>query len=248
MKKFLFADLDDTLFGSAGRIAADLLEPAARRVDGTVCSYTTPTQRALLALFGETTLIPTTARDLAALRRVAMQFTSYAVIDHGGVVLLPGGEPDLGWLERMRAALHPAIGALDVLRRRIEAYVRRAGDGIEVRIVEDFGVPFFLAVKDSRRRPERLARVRDELVDPWSDDGNGEYVVHLHGGRLAVLPACVGKAHAVRHVVELLRQECGPVLTIGAGDSVLDARFMAHCDYALVPRETQLSVLTVEAL
>ena len=93
MKKFLFADLDDTLFQTFEKCAAsDALEPAAYYKDGSICSYTTRAQRAFLSFVQDgMTVIPTTARDHDGLRRVHLPFDSYAVINYGGVVLLPGG-------------------------------------------------------------------------------------------------------------------------------------------------------------
>jgi hypothetical protein len=52
----------------------------------------------------------------------------------------------------------------------------------------------------------------------------------------------------VAYVTARLRAEHGEIVTFGMGDSRSDARFMADCDYAIVPRGTQLSGFTVEAL
>ena len=66
-----------------------------------------------------------------------------------------------------------------------------------------------------------------------------------HGQVVAV---AVDKAHAVAHITARLKAEHGEIVTFGMGDSRSDARFMADCDYAIVPRRTQLAKLTVEAL
>ena len=58
----------------------------------------------------------------------------------------------------------------------------------------------------------------------------------------------MNKSHAVAYVTELLRAEHGPILTFGIGDSRSDARFMAACDYAIVPRGTQLAGVALEPL
>ncbi len=64
LKKFLFADLDDTLFQTLEKCAGrEALEPAAYYSNGSICSYTTPAQRAFFALSDQgMTVIPTTAR------------------------------------------------------------------------------------------------------------------------------------------------------------------------------------------
>ena len=105
VKKFLFVDLDDTLFQTPGKCAAkEDLRPAAYLKDGAVCSFTTPRQRAFFELMDrEMTLIPATARNRDALSRVGLAFSSYAIIDYGGVVLEPDGSLDAVWIETMRA-------------------------------------------------------------------------------------------------------------------------------------------------
>jgi hydroxymethylpyrimidine pyrophosphatase-like HAD family hydrolase len=252
LKKFLFADLDDTLFQTPGKCAGkQALEPAAYYQDGSVCSYTTPAQRSVLALLDSgMTVIPTTARDADGLRRVALPFSfaSYAVIDYGGVVLEPGGAVDKVWQEAMRAAMHAALPGLRELAVHIDDHGARTGYGGRARTIEDFGIPFFLVVKDPDKRPERLAPLEAEVVRPWIADGARDYVVHRNGNNLAILPRALDKAHAVAHVMARLRAEHGDIVTFGMGDSRSDARFMADCDYAIVPRGTQLASLTVEAL
>ena len=254
MKKFLFADLDDTLFQTPGKCRGqDALEPAAYYQDGSVCSYTTRAQRSLFALLQDgMTLIPTTARDAGGLRRVCLPLiaghSSYAVIDYGGVVLEPGGAVDRSWLEPMRTAMHAALPGLQELAAHIDEHGARTGYGGRARLIEDFGVPFFLVVKDPDKRAERLAPLEAEVVLPWIADGARDYVVHRNGNNLAILPRALDKAHAVAHVKARLRAEHGDILTFGMGDSRSDARFMADCDYAIVPRGTQLAGLSLEAL
>ena len=250
MKKFLFADLDDTLFQTFEKCAAsDALEPAAYYKDGSICSYTTRAQRAFLSFVQDgMTVIPTTARDHDGLRRVHLPFESYAVINYGGVVLRPGGGADMPWLEGMRGAMHAALPGLQELARHIDDYAGRTGFGGRARMIEDFATPFFLVVKDPDKRHERLAPIEDEVVRPWIADGHPDYAVHRNGNNLAILPKALDKANAVAHVSAMLRAEHGDIVTFGMGDSRSDARFMAACDYAIVPRATQLARLTVEAL
>ncbi len=249
-QKFLFADLDDTLFQTLEKCGGvDGLEPAAYYKDGSVCSLTTPAQRAFLAFLQDgMTLIPTTARDLDGLRRVHLPFSSYAVIDYGGVVLRPDGSADRDWLEPMRAAMHLALPGLHELARHIDAYAQATGFGGRARMIEDFGIPFFLVVKDPEKQARRLAPIETEVVRPWIEAGNPDYFIHRNGNNLAILPNALNKAHAVAYVTDLLRREHGDIITFGMGDSRSDARFMAACDYAIVPRGTQLAHASVGAL
>ncbi|MEH6433658.1 hypothetical protein [Massilia sp. DD77] len=250
MKKFLFADLDDTLFQTLEKCGgAEALEPAAYYKDGSVCSYTTRAQRAFLSLVRDgMTVIPTTARDHDALRRVHLPFHSYAVIDYGGVILEPGGALDRPWLERMRTAMSAALPGLQELAAHIDEHARRTGYAGRARMIEDFATPFFLVVKDPDRIAARLEPLERDVVLPWIADGARDYVVHRNGNNLAILPRALDKSHAVAHISARLRAEHGDIVTFGMGDSRSDARFMAACDYALIPRGTQLAGLTVGAL
>jgi len=252
LKKFLFADLDDTLFqtfGKCGGIEGNLLEPTAYYKDGSVCSYTTPAQRSFLALLQDgMTVIPTTARDLDGLRRVHLPFHSYAVINYGGVILEPGGGIDRHWLDGMRTAMHAALPGMLELAAHIDAHGARTGYGARARMIEDFDTPFFLVVKDPDKQAERLAPLEMDVVRPWIADGDRDYFIHRNGNNLAILPKALNKANAVTRITALLREEHGEIVTFGMGDSRSDARFMAACDYAIIPRGTQLAGITVGAL
>ncbi len=249
-QKFLFADLDDTLFQSLEKcVERDTLEPAAFLKDGAPISYTTAAQRAFLAFAQDgMTMIPATARNLNAFERVRLPFTSYAVLDYGGIVLNPDRSTDLHWLARMQAAMHAALPGLEELAALIDDWGVHTGFGHRSRVIEDFATPFYLVVKDPQKNAERLERIEREVVQPWLDAGKRDYFIHRNGNNLAVLPNALNKSHAVAYVTEKLRQEHGDILTFGIGDSKSDARFMAACDYAIVPSRTQLAGLTLGAL
>ena len=248
--KFLFADLDDTLFQSLEKCAGqDGLQPAAFLKDGSPISYTTEVQRAFIAFAQDgMTMIPATARNINAFQRVDLPFSSWAVLDYGGIVLRPDGSVDQQWLARMRGAMQAALPGLQELAGLIDAWAERTGFGGRARMIEDCDTPFYLVVKDPEKIAERLEPIEREVVAPWIAAGAREYFIHRNGNNLAILPNALNKSHAVAYVTEQLRAEHGDILTFGIGDSKSDARFMAACDYALVPRGTQLAGLTVGAL
>jgi hydroxymethylpyrimidine pyrophosphatase-like HAD family hydrolase len=250
LKKFLFADLDDTLFQTLEKCASrDALEPAAYYSNGSICSYTTPAQRAFFAFVSEgMTVIPTTARSLDAFSRVNLGFTSYVVLNFGGIILQPDGSIERDWQGRMHGLMTAALPGLQALAAHIDAWADKTGYGGRTRLVEDAGTPFFIVVKDPDKVHANLETIEREVVLPWIADGNGGYCVHRNGNNLAILPTSLDKANAVAYVAERLRREHGEIVTFGMGDSRSDARFMADCDYAIIPRRTQLSKLTVEAL
>jgi hydroxymethylpyrimidine pyrophosphatase-like HAD family hydrolase len=250
-EKFLFADLDDTLFQSLEKCEGrgTPVEAAAFLKDGSPISYTTPGQRAFLAFAQDgMTMIPTTARNLNAFKRVGIDFHSYAVLDYGGIVLLPDGSVDQEWLEHMRGAMQAALPGLQELAALIDAWAERTGFGNRARLIEDFDTPFYLVVKDPDKIAARLEPIEREVVQPWIEAGQRPYFIHRNGNNLAILPNALNKAHAVAHVSARLRAEHGAILTFGMGDSKSDARFMAACDYAIVPNRTQLAGLTLETL
>jgi hydroxymethylpyrimidine pyrophosphatase-like HAD family hydrolase len=250
LKKFLFADLDDTLFQTLEKCAGrEALEPAAYYSNGGICSYTTPAQRAFFAFVDQgMTVIPTTARSLDAFSRVHLGFTSYVVLNFGGIILLPDGSIERDWQGRMHALMTAALPGLRDLASRIDAWAETTGYAGRTRMVEDAGTPFFIVVKDPDKVTANLETIEREVVLPWIADGHGDYCVHRNGNNLAILPTSLDKANAVAYVTERLRREHGEIITFGMGDSRSDARFMADCDYAIIPRRTQLSRLTVETL
>lgn len=249
-QKFLFVDLDDTLFQSLEKCAdRDTLEPAAFLKDGSPISFSTAAQRDFFAFAQDgMTLIPATARNLNAFQRVHLPFASYAVLDYGGIVLNPDGSVDQSWLARMQDAMAAALPGLQELAALIDAWAERTGFGGRARLIEDCATPFYLVVKDPGKVAARLEPIERDVVQPWLDAGGRDYFIHRNGNNLAILPKALNKAHAVAYVTARLRQDHGDIITFGMGDSLSDARFMAACDYAIVPSRTQLAGLTVGAL
>ncbi len=254
MKKFLFVDLDDTLFQTPKKVAPALepeLEPAAYLKDGAACSFTTARQRGFIDFAArETTMIPATARNADAFSRVrlAQPFTSYAVLDYGGIVLQPGGALDAGWLSLMQADMHLALPGLREAMKLIDDYQRHAGLPARARLIEDFATPFYVVIKDHEARAERLADIEQAVLRPWLAGEGANYFIHRNGNNLALLPTALNKARAVSYLRAELEAEYGPILCFGMGDSASDARFMSACDYAIVPSGSQLAGLTLAAL
>ncbi|SBT09161.1 conserved hypothetical protein [Candidatus Accumulibacter aalborgensis] len=249
MKKFLFVDLDDTLFQTPGKCASEAdLRPAASLTDGSPCSFTTSRQRAFFELMNrDMTLIPATARNRDAMNRVALPFSSYAIIDFGGVVLEPDGAVDAAWLATMRVDMAGALDGLHEAMEVIDSYSKRAGLQGRARLIEDFSTPFYIVLKDPEKKAERLEQVDREAVTPWLETAGRDFFIHRNGNNLAVLPRTLNKARAVEHLRRRLADEHGEIMTLGMGDSRSDARFMAACDYAIIPRGSQLAALMVAA-
>jgi len=250
VKKFLFVDLDDTLFQTPGKCTAvEDLQPAAFLKDGSACSFTNSRQRAFLEMAErEMTMIPATARNREAFGRVAIAFHHFAIVDYGGVVLLPDGSCDPTWLTLMQGEMEPALPSLVRIKELIDRFVEAAGLDGRARIIEDYGIPFYVVIKDPAGIATRLEVIEREVVLPWLATEGAAYFIHRNGNNLAVLPKTLNKARAVSYVTDRLKADYGSILTFGMGDSRSDARFMSACDYAIVPSGTQLAGLTVGAL
>lgn len=250
MKKFLFVDLDDTLFQTPIKVPhATDLEPAAYLKNGDPISYTTAKQRALFELFNrEMTLIPTTARNRDALSRVALPFSSYSIIDYGGVVLNPDGSVDESWSDIMRADMALALDGLHAAMQIVDDYSARVGLKGRARLVEDCSTPFYIVVKDPDKNASNLEQIEREVMVPWVAGAGKDFFIHRNANNLAILPNTLNKARAVAYVRQKLEAEHGEIMTFGMGDSTSDARFMASCDYTIIPKGTQLAARTVERL
>lgn len=255
MKKFLFADLDDSLFQTPHKCDPALqpssLMPVAYYQDGSECSYTTPKQRALLAQFDGMCMIPVTARDRDALNRVQLPerpFTSYAIINFGGVILLPDGSLDSTWQTHMQAQMASALQLMPSLLAMLEQYLARQAWQGRARLVEDCGQTFYALVKESDRSAPHLAQMEQDLLSPWLEDEGRDFYIHRNANNLAILPRCLNKQPAVLRVQEYLRAEYGDFLSVGLGDSCSDAQFLHACDYAILPRHSQLARASLESL
>lgn len=250
MKKYLFVDLDDTLFSSLPKCGDEQdVRAVAFLKDGSACSFTTSKQRAFLSMVSQSmTLIPTTARNSDAFGRVDLAFDDYKIINYGGIVLAPSGAPDQPWLQKMRDEMAAALPGLRRAISIIDEFSQRAGLAGKARLIEDYGIAFYVVVKDPDKVAERLALIDKDALAPWIASEGKEFYVHRNGNNLAVLPKALNKARAVAYVTGLLRDNHGEVLTMGMGDSRSDARFMAACDYAIVPSGTQLAALSLGAL
>lgn len=250
MKKYLFVDLDDTLFSSLAKCETDAsLQPAAYLKDRSPISYTTAKQRAFFSMMDASmSLIPATARNLDAFNRVDLPFSGYKILNYGGLILGPDGVPDAVWMARMRDEMAAAQDGLREAMAVIDAFAEANGLKARARLIEDGGIPFYAVVKDPDKIGERLAPIDTDALAPWIAAGKRDFHIHRNGNNLAVLPTALNKARAVEYVAGLLREQHGEILTMGMGDSRSDARFMAACDYALVPNGTQLAALTIASL
>ncbi len=241
---FLFCDLDDTLFQSGRKTPEENgLVVAARSPNGEPNGFMTQRQqRVIAALTSFATLIPVTARNVNAYNRVCLPTISYAVLDHGGVILDANGMVLQEWHARMQGEMALTKPLLDALNEQASRLIRVDGLSIVSRIIEDHGLPFYWVAKYWNDQPEHLERMQNEVVLPFVA-AHAEHVwIHHNGNNLAVLPRTLQKQHAVRFLIERLRREHGAdIISWGMGDSESDVPFMLECDYHLAPIGSQIS-------
>lgn len=245
MNSVIFVDLDDTLFQSIFKNSTDeSLEPVATYKNGDPCSYSTNKQRTLYQLIDSNMIvIPATARDLNAVKRVNLPFRNYVICNFGGVVLTPSGIVDTDWLNSTQKQITEHISLLVQLEESIIQYCQNNSIPTKIRIVEDFGYSFYLNLKDPEKNLDRIDIIQRTIVEPWVYRYAEYFFIHRNSNNLAIVPKPINKSEAVKHVTNILRNQYEQLLTFGMGDSISDAEFMLACDYSLIPNNSQLSKL-----
>lgn len=240
MYQVAFVDFDDTLFSSLHKQSGEKpLEPAALLVDGSVISYASPQQLALIRWLRQSDMVvPVTARTVDAFNRVLVKFSGCAIVSHGATILTADGSPDLAWASAVDRGLERDLPVLNGLLDHLHREHGGAG-GLHVRMTGEPGRPAYLMAKDPGKDPSKVARAFERCVIPWVS-ANAGFTHHINGNNMAVVPPSIGKRAAVAYVIEKLRREHADLFTIGAGDSFTDAPFMSLCDVALVPTASQL--------
>lgn len=238
MNVYAFLDLDDTLFQTLPKCPPEApRRPAAFRKDGEPLSFMTDRQTRLLEVFESVaTVIPVTARNLDAFRRVNVAFRSLAILDFGGVILRADGRTDAVWDAHVRPQACAAGPALEEVRASIEDYSARNDLGVNARLIGDFEMPLYVVIKHPDANLAALDRIR---CDHLATLDLGPFFVHANANNLSIVPRFLGKEHAVRHVLEN-HLAAGPRLTIGIGDSISDVPFLRLCDFLMAPSRSQL--------
>lgn len=239
MQIIVFLDLDDTIFQTLPKCpAGETVIPAARARDGSPLSYMTARQKHLLDwLLASATVIPTTARNADAFRRVDLPFQGMAILNFGGVILRQDGKLDPEWDKHIRPQVQARTAELEQLQTSIATFIDEQRLGARARLIVDFGMPLYVVVKHPAGRLDALERIRDELL-PGLD--LPEFFVHSNHNNLSIVPRCLGKEKAVCHVLE--NHFAGEqVLSVGMGDSLSDIPYLQMCDFSLLPGNSQLA-------
>ncbi|MFZ4856764.1 MAG: hypothetical protein ACOYL3_10240 [Desulfuromonadaceae bacterium] len=240
MKPCLFLDLDDTIFQTMRKCPPGArVENAASGRDGTPLSFITGKQLALFRLFSETMrVIPTTARSLDAFKRVHLPFEHGAILDYGGVILDAAGNLDVEWDAAIRGKAADVHGVMEYLCAEIKRYAARRAMSLSVRIIGDFGIDFYIVIKQPEADISILEELHRECVLPLAP---ADFYVHFNDNNIAIIPNFLNKSNAVKYFIEeRLRSSDDSLITLGMGDSLSDLHFMGICDYLITPSTSQI--------
>ena len=244
MQRYIFLDLDDTLFQTLRKceFGADdpKLQVRAFLPDGTPNSFATHKQQWLWDWLSQGfKIVPVTARDVHAFGRCTLPFQEEIVINHGAVILDKQRQVDKVWMERLMQTLPIYQEKLFDLWAEIEAYIKPRS-GFKLQLVNDFSVTWYGYIKHTDRTEATLTSLLETVIKPHESVLDGSLYWHLNGNNLAILPKIINKQDAVHYLMTQYKNKHPDLLTFGAGDSKTDAPFITLCDYALIPKNTQL--------
>jgi hypothetical protein len=237
-----FVDLDDTLFSSKRRQGnVDGLEPAALLENGEVISYSNPGQRAFLSMIsGAGVVIPVTARDYGAFKRVLVSFSGPAVLSHGATILNQTGEIDFKWRQTIAASLRAVESQMRELYELIQSSLEFQAGEVRSWLVCDDVWPAYVVVKDNSRDLQRLSKFVSSSLAGWLKE-HSQFRIHQNGNNVAILAPGVSKERAVSYLIAQARNRSTNNLFLGIGDSLTDEPFMRLCDFAIIPQASQLA-------
>ena len=239
MQILAFLDLDDSLFQTRPKCPPGAtLSPGALARDGTALSFMTEKQKRFFDLLDETaTIIPTTARNRDAFLRVQLPFRSYAILNFGGVVLLPDGSLDQQWDVRIRSRSLALQDSFLKLHQQIETFNETQSLGVRTRIISDFDMPLYIVSKHPGANLSALDAIQNDCLPGLDLSG---FFIHRNHNNLSLVPEFLGKEFAVKHILDTYFSDI-PVMTLGLGDSRSDAGFVKMCDFAMMPGQSQLA-------
>lgn len=236
-----FVDLDDTLFSSLKRHArTEELEPAATLSNGEVISFSNSKQRFLRNwLENAGRLIPVTARNEDAYRRVLQPFSGPAILSHGATIISENGTVDAEWQSLVHRSLNESSRELLDLLQFIQATDAFMRGDVRSWLVYDESLPVYAVLKDNTRNDGRLQSYVKESLTEWIDT-HPSYGFHCNGNNVAIIAPGVRKEKAVEFIIERTRRVSANPIFIGVGDSLTDEPFMSLCDFTVLLRGTQL--------
>ncbi len=246
MKTYVFTDLDDTLFHSLRKVDCPESEleqenfmPMAVSKEGKALSYSSPKEQALLALFKDASIIPVTARNLDAFERVSLPPCRGAILNYGATILLEDKTEDLVWKKSIEEKLSPFQKTMEDILQRLIDFAAAQHLQIRPRLITQDNLHFYVVIKNQDPENDHLPFIV-ESASVFLDRAE-DWFVHHNDNNVAFIPLCLNKGYALKYYIDTYIEPLGEeYMTFGFGDSLVDLDFMGLCDYALVPRTSQI--------
>lgn len=240
MKRIVFVDLDDTLFQtkrknpSADRVAAVDRMNQPR-------SFQSRKQETLLHWLAkdDALLIPVTGRNVPALLRVKLVFSGPAICSFGAVILESDGHPNPDWQKQVVTQAGLILPLLNTLLHDVKKLATELALDVRFSIVEEDGVPLYLSIKNNHHVAHNQYGATTQLAQAVGPLLPEQWILHLNGSNMALMPPFLRKDIAVSHLIKNL-SSIEETLFIGVGDSLTDHGFMALCDLAITPGQSQI--------
>lgn len=192
----------------------------------------------LSALLQEAELIPVTDLDEEGLLGVPAAFTSWQVLLRGAVVIGPDGLEDEAWRRLSLEAQRSSEQAV-TLAYQAAGHIEQLGQlGLDVTLVGRSGAPLLVRITHPHGLELALRQAATGLRE-WLSDGpfSSALTLEVTPDTVTVLPRDIRVEGAVNYVLGHLN---GVSLTVGVSAETSDRAFLALCDYALLPGESQL--------
>lgn len=191
----------------------------------------------LSTLLQHAELIPVTGMDEAGLLSVPAAFTSWQILRHGAVVIGPDGLEDAPWRRLTLETQRLRAEGLRLAHQAATHISQLAQLELEVTLHEHSGLPLLVTVRHPHRLELALLQAEREFRE-WLDGGpfQADLRVLRQTEGLTLLPRELTPESAVNYVLGQLPPEV--TLTMGVSAQEGDAAYLALCDYAVIPGES----------
>lgn len=237
MKRYVFLDLDDTLFQSRRKCPpGQPVKEISYSINGQPTSFITEQQQAFFQWLADgAEIIPTTARSLDSFRRVKIPFTGYAICSFGGIILMPDGNCHPDWETYIAPLVKQHRHFLFETAQSVKDFAAARQLDIRVAIVADTSHDFYVSIKHNQSQVEELNQIVEFMTVRLPPD----WRIHFNDNNVSLLPPYLGKEYAVSWFIDRYI-DVRDSLIISVGDSLTDAAFMSLGDYAIMPPKSQL--------
>ena len=253
-------DLDDTLFQTQRKIDAwdlvandseSLVCATVNKKDEPLSFMTTRQANFFNWLLVSTELIVVTARDTSEIKRVKLPFSSWQVLTHGAIVLMPNGARLDAWQQHIYNELEPLQDKLNQLSELFASHSKNDtsqlvftphkdtfnGGNSNNNGSSEHELTIYLAIKHAQKDHQALIELANKLPS-LIRDFDQHFYVHVNANNLAILPHAIHKRHAVQFLLEHRLDNTRP--SFGFGDSLADLPFLQLLDWYGMPNHGQL--------